>query len=277
MSESQNVNKLKFYLSILKYSILDPYTGLGIFQDNLAQFNDRRKKQYLKFNELKTQVPDVIKQLFPEENSSQIQSNNLFLLQNDLKKFLDSKKNSHFPSKELPYPLNSGLDDTSCLLLYCICKIMKPEIIVETGVAFGKSTSYILQALDENNKGTLYSIDPVTRSWQSVEMIGSMIPNRLKNRWKLIEGKSSKRLEPLLNSLGSIDIFYHDSFHTYKNMMYEFMTSWSFIKKNGILIVDDVNYNDSLYDFCDQFNQIPVIFSKQNDKPKLGFVLKSKL
>ena len=152
---------------------------------------------------------------------------------------------------------------------------MKPEIIVETGVAFGKSTSYILQALDENNKGTLYSIDPLTRSWQSLEMIGSMIPNRLKNRWKLIEGKSSKRLEPLLNSLGSIDIFYHDSFHTYKNMMYEFRTSWPFIKKNGILIVDDVNYNDSLYDFCDQLNQIPVIFSKQNDDPKLGFLLKS--
>ena len=123
----------------------------------------------------------MIKQLFPEANLSQVQSDNLSLLQNELKKFLDSKKKLNFPSKELPYPLNSGQDDTSCLLLYYVCKIIKPEKIVETGVANGKSTSYILQALNENNKGTLYSIDPVNRSWQSVKMVGSMIPNRLKN------------------------------------------------------------------------------------------------
>ena len=270
------MNKLKFYVSVLKYSILDPHTGVKIFQDNLEQLKDRSKRKYLhKFNELKTKVPDVIMQLFPEANLSQVQSDNLSLLQNDVKKFLDSKKNLNFPSKELPYPLESGLDDTCCLLLYSLCKIIKPEKIVETGVANGKSTSYILQALNENNKGTLYSIDLVTRSWQSVKMVGSMIPNRLKNRWKFVEGESSKKLEPLLRSIGSIDIFYHDSLHTYKNMMYEFRTSWPFIKKNGILISDDVSSNDALYDFSHQVNQAPVSFSKQNDEPRLGFIRKS--
>lgn len=270
------MNKLKIYFSILKYSILDPSTGVKGFQYKLEMLKDRRKRKNLhKFNGLKTKAPDVIKQLFPEADLSQIQSGNLSLLQNDMKKFLDSKKNLNFPSKELPYVLDFVLDDASCLLLYYLCKIIKPEKIVETGVAYGKSTSYILQALNENNKGTLYSIDLVNKSWQPIKMVGSMIPNRLKNRWKFVEGESSKKLEPLLRSIGSIDIFYHDSLHTYKNMMYEFRTSWPFIKKDGILISDDVGSNDAIYDFSHQFNQAPVIFSKQNDEPKSGFIRKS--
>ena len=275
------MENLKFYVSVLKYSILDPPTGVKIFHDRLEMLIDRMKNKNLhRFNEIKSKVPDMIKQLFPEADLSQVQSDNLSLLQNDIKKFMDSKKNLNYPSKELPYPLAHTMDDTSSLLLYSLCKIMKPEKIVETGVANGKSTSYILQALNDNNKGTLYSIDPVVRPWQSVKMVGSMIPNRLKNRWKFVEGESSKKLEPLLRSTGSIDIFYHDSLHTYKNMMYEFRTSWPFIKKNGILISDDIYLNDAFYDFSHQVNQAPLSFLKLKpgfksyDEPRMGLLRK---
>jgi len=174
-----------------------------------------------------------------------------------------------------PYPLGFQLDDASCVLLYTLCKIVKPEKIVETGVAYGLSTSYILQALNENKKGTLYSIDSVFRSWESVKMIGSMIPNRLKNRWEFVQGESSKKLEPLLKSVGMIDIFLHDSLHRYKNMMYEYRTSWPFIKNNGLLISDDIIANNAFYDFSQQFIQKPVIFSEQNKESKIGLIRKT--
>lgn len=44
-------------------------------------------------------------------------------------------------------------------LLYAICRIMKPDIVVETGVAQGVSTAFILKALSANNAGGLFSID----------------------------------------------------------------------------------------------------------------------
>ena len=43
--------------------------------------------------------------------------------------------------------------------LYALCRKLKPDVVVETGVASGVSSSYILCALHENEHGQLYSID----------------------------------------------------------------------------------------------------------------------
>lgn len=43
--------------------------------------------------------------------------------------------------------------------LYTIIRIRKPDIVVETGVAQGVSSTFILQALEDNGRGQLYSID----------------------------------------------------------------------------------------------------------------------
>ena len=96
---------------------------------------------------------------------------------------------------------------------------MKPKIIVETGVAYGKSSSYILKALKDNGFGKLYSIDFTFRPWETKEMIGSAIPEELKENWNFNFGPSSKKLKKVLLELNTIDIFLHDSLHTFKNMM----------------------------------------------------------
>jgi len=43
--------------------------------------------------------------------------------------------------------------------LYVICRVVKPMTVVETGVAAGLSTSYILYALEKNRGEQLHSID----------------------------------------------------------------------------------------------------------------------
>jgi predicted O-methyltransferase YrrM len=44
-------------------------------------------------------------------------------------------------------------------VLYAVCRKAQPAAIVETGVAGGVSSSYILQSLEDNRSGDLYSID----------------------------------------------------------------------------------------------------------------------
>ena len=100
----------------------------------------------------------------------------------------------------------------------------------------------------------LYSIDSVFRPWQTEKMIGSVIPDKLRNRWKLILGKSTEKLNNLLNELNDVDIFIHDSSHTYDNMMFEFDIALEKINKNGIIISDDILSNDAFYDFTKKKN-----------------------
>jgi predicted O-methyltransferase YrrM len=44
-------------------------------------------------------------------------------------------------------------------LIYALVRSLKPSIVVETGVAGGMSSCYILKGLRDNNKGELFSID----------------------------------------------------------------------------------------------------------------------
>ncbi|MEM4483260.1 MAG: hypothetical protein QXS19_05035 [Candidatus Methanomethylicia archaeon] len=44
-------------------------------------------------------------------------------------------------------------------LLYCLIRLIRPAIVVETGVASGIFSLSILQALNCNDYGHLYSID----------------------------------------------------------------------------------------------------------------------
>lgn len=49
-------------------------------------------------------------------------------------------------------------------------------------------------------------------------------PSYPRSRWSLTSGKSSDHLEPLLRRIGPVDIFLHDSDHSYENMQFEFRT-----------------------------------------------------
>jgi predicted O-methyltransferase YrrM len=150
------------------------------------------------------------------------------------------------------HPASSGrgpMGDEAELLYLCV-RLARPALVVETGVGAGFSTTFILQALKKNNHGKLYSID----FYKDDERCGWIIPTDLKNRWKLIRGLSRQALNPLLEQLGSIDVFMHDSDHSYENMMTEFRTVWPFLKSGGIFLAHDVGRNDALFDFCKEVN-----------------------
>ena len=175
-----------------------------------------------------------------------------------------------YPSAKKPYPSDYSINPNARKFLYLLCRILKPKIIVETGVAYGLSSFYILKALEKNNLGKLYSIDSVFRPWQTERMIGSIIPQNLKERWTLVLGTSNKKLQQVFDNLEDVDIFIHDSLHTYKNMMFEFECAINKLKQ-GIIISDDVLENDAFHDFTREHNVKNSIINVK-DKSGLGII-----
>jgi len=158
-----------------------------------------------------------------------------------------------------------GRNNAYYFTLYYLVRTLRPKIVVETGVHRGVSSLFILQALVDNGEkdNMLYSIDlPLskynvekgdqTQSFLAPDKVGVCVLKHLMSRWITILGDSKKELPILMNKLGkeSVGVFLHDSKHTYEHMMWEFETMWPYIQNNqGVLISDDINWNDSFGDF----------------------------
>ena len=135
--------------------------------------------------------------------------------------------------------------------LYTMLRILKPEIVLETGVEVGGTTAFILKALEDNNKDTLYSID--FPDYELVHIrgkeVGFVVPEGLRKRWVLKIGKSNDLLPNILDEINKVDVFLHDSEHSYANMMFEYATVWPYLTEGGLLLSDDISMNKALRDF----------------------------
>ena len=178
--------------------------------------------------------------------------------------------------------------------LNALVRTLRPEIVIETGVANGLSSTYLLDALAANGHGHLYSFDlPFTESddhatpvplipgtsiereqWSPVtsgKEPGWLVPEDLRDRWTLTLGDSRDTLPSALEEIGDVDFFFHDSLHTRDHMLFEFETVWPALSPGGILATDDIflHENDALSHFSAQVARPYVVFS---DK---GFIRKS--
>lgn len=144
---------------------------------------------------------------------------------------------------------------------------MKPNVVVETGVANGESTQIILKALDLNGNGMLYSYDVS-------DDVGGAVQKSLKYRWELriIPKNSKKSFSQSLNKFDKIDVFIHDSSHTYKWQEFEYNVAIGKIRDGGILASDDVDMSYAFLDFVkvnQQFNKLAIF-----DKRKIFGIVK---
>jgi predicted O-methyltransferase YrrM len=128
--------------------------------------------------------------------------------------------------------------------------------VIETGVAAGVSSTYILYAMENSGiEGNLISIDAGKREFDGIRLpqdkpVGFLVPYHLRKRWKLIIGLSRSILPHILEELGNIDVFLHDSEHTYENMMFEYTTVWPHLKPGRVIISDNIEWNSAFRDFC---------------------------
>lgn len=133
-------------------------------------------------------------------------------------------------------------------VIYAIVRALKPKIFVETGVQTGVSTYFILSAMERNGYGMLHSID-IQETLPDGNKIGWLVPDELKHRWNFSLGDSKEVVPKMLSEVKIVDIFMHDSLHTYEHMSFEFRTAWEYLREGGVLITDDIDQNRSFEDF----------------------------
>ena len=137
-------------------------------------------------------------------------------------------------------------------VLYAVVRVLRPGVIVETGVGSGVSSTFLLEAMERNDAGKLYSIDlplPEKRLLPEGLDTGWMVPDRLRARWRLTLGDARDELPPLLDNLGQLDLFFHDSDHSYRHMTWEFNSAYPRIRPGGVLLSDDITSNRAWDDF----------------------------
>jgi predicted O-methyltransferase YrrM len=144
-----------------------------------------------------------------------------------------------------PFPVDGLHNGTVTLgrLCYFLCRHLQPLRIVETGVAYGVTTTFILQALADNDRGELISIDLPPLASNAESFVGSFVPQELRSRWKLRLGPAKRLLPDVLREAGTIDLFVHDSLHTYSHMKWEFETALRGLRPGGVIIADDIEGN----------------------------------
>jgi len=137
--------------------------------------------------------------------------------------------------------------------VWCLTRHLQPDKVVETGVAHGVTSRFVLEALERNRGGGhLWSIDlpPLEKSWR--EQVGIAVGQRFANRWTYIRGSSRLRLRPLLRRMGRIDLFIHDSMHTERNVRFELDHVWPVLRPGGAAVVDDIDANWGFRSFTER-------------------------
>jgi predicted O-methyltransferase YrrM len=137
-----------------------------------------------------------------------------------------------------------GWDDADPALArtsWCLVCHLRPAQVIETGVARGITSRAVLEALERNGRGHLWSIDlaPLLEE-ELAPQIATAVPADRRERWTLLEGSSRRVLPRLLAQVGEIDLFVHDSLHTERNVRFELSRSWPSLRRGGAMLIDDV-------------------------------------
>jgi hypothetical protein len=169
--------------------------------------------------------------------------------------------------------------------IWCLVRHLRPDHVIETGVAHGLSSRLILEALESNGSGHLWSIDlpPMERAWQ--EQVGVAVGNRFADRWSYMKGSSRRLLPDLLSRLGKVDLFIHDSLHSTRNVRFELDQAYAAIRPGGAIVVDDVDVNYGYRSFTESFSGFQSIVCEAeplrpdprrfNQKGLFGVILKA--
>lgn len=156
-------------------------------------------------------------------------------------------------------------------LVYAICRLTHPENVVETGVANGFTTAAVLQALHENDKGVLQSIDLPHLHPNATTSIGAAVEPGLQGRWTLHLGPAELMLPRVLKSLPEVDVFIQDASHSVRGQLAEYRKSWPRIKRGGILVSDDVGIG--FLRFAAEVGVEPIYIEQPKEAP-IGVLVK---
>ena len=168
---------------------------------------------------------------------------------------------------DLEYPPEFAIEVNSSYFLYALVRLLKPINIVETGVANGHSSFFLLNAILKNKCGILHSFDVKND-------VGTLITESEKSVWDLNilpRGREKSFFLDKMKKLGDINIFIHDSNHFYYWQILEYRTAWEVLKNDGFLLSDDVDASYAFLDFSKETSSTPIFIS---DSRKMFGIIK---
>jgi hypothetical protein len=137
--------------------------------------------------------------------------------------------------------------------LYALVRLAKPACLVESGVSSGVSSTFLLLGMRANRKGALHSIDyPVRRTrarggdpWALPEGTdpGFAIPVPLRRGWDLHVGRSEDLLVPLLERLGRLDFYCHDSPVDVRHFEFEMKAIRRHLGPGSLVVADNSDWD----------------------------------
>ena len=135
--------------------------------------------------------------------------------------------------------------------LFALVRLSRPRNLVESGVASGVSSTFLLLGIKANSGGILHSIDfPVFRkgnrgnlSWAIPQGMtsGWAVPRKLRSRWDLRQGRSEGLLRPLLEEIGTLDFYCHDSPVDIAHFEFEMKSIRKHLKPGSLVVADNTD------------------------------------
>ena len=149
---------------------------------------------------------------------------------------------------------------------YALVRSAKPQIVVEVGAAYGRSTCFIAAAIERNQHGMLFSIDPhEPTAWNDgipdidtysilVSRLGDLRLTKYVQLMRIFSPVAVKHWkEP-------VDLLLLDGSHTFENVKADFMGFLPFLNPGALVL-----FHDSMW----EYHQEHPLYRRDQGVPRL--------
>lgn len=160
-------------------------------------------------------------------------------------------------------PMGGG---ASTDVLYDLATWRRPEVAVETGVAYGWSSLALLLA-----GVRLISTDMPYPLGKSEDHVGCIVPDDLRGSWTLIRRPDRDALPGVLRGEGEVGLFHYDSDKSRSGRMWAYRLAWTHLAPGAPLVSDDVDDNLAFRDFTAEVGVTPIVVTREETHVGLLF------
>jgi predicted O-methyltransferase YrrM len=143
-------------------------------------------------------------------------------------------------------------------LLYRLAEFAQARAVIETGVAYGWSSLALLLSL-KNRNGLLVSTDLPYAGLDNDPYVGCVVPDELRENWKLLRGPDRQRVPEAIELAGTLDLCHYDSDKSYSGRMWTYPRLWEALCTGGLFISDDIGDNMGFADFARSVAIEPIV------------------
>ena len=140
-------------------------------------------------------------------------------------------------------PIHSHVGSTAGRLIARAVEAAAPRVACEVGLAFGMSTLYILEAMQECGEGRLIGMDPAQHdgTWSGAGL-HNVRRAGFADRFEFYEEPSHVVLPRLLAASTRLQFALIDGWHTFDHTLVDFFFIDKMLDPGGVIVIDDVSW-----------------------------------